>query len=387
MAPRTVGVEEELMLVDPANGALAPVSAGVLQACAAACAETEAGTGTQTGATAGGVGRDRTVVQHELFLEQVEVATPPCRGSGELEAELRRGRRLVGRAARSTGVAAVAAGSPVLPHVDATVTPHRRYEEICGNYGEVARESLVCAMHVHVGVASDEEAVGVIDRIRPWLPVLLALSANSPYWRGLDTGFASWRSQVWGRWPSSGPADLFGTPHAYHAVAQQVIDAGAALDRGMLYFDARISVENPTVEIRVADVCTDVADAVLVAALVRALVETTAREWCGGLQPADWRLDQLRIATWRAAKFGVADRLIHPLEHEAVPVADVLDSLADYVAIALDESGDTQLVRSGLERVLVTGTGADHQRAALDAGGGLEAVLADLRERTEASWS
>jgi carboxylate-amine ligase len=267
------------------------------------------------------------------------------------------------------------------------VTPHRRYEQICGHYGEVAREALVCAMHVHVGVEGDEEAVGVIDRIRPWLPVLLALSANSPYWRGLDTGFASWRSQIWGRWPSSGPADLYGAPHAYHAVAQQVIDAGAALDRGMLYFDARISVENPTVEIRVADVCTDVAEAVLVAALVRALVETTAREWRGGLPPADWRLDQLRIANWRAAKFGVADRLIHPLEHEAAPVADVFASLTDYVGVALDESGDTQLVRSGLERVLVNGTGADRQRAALDAGGGLVAVLDDLRERTEASWS
>jgi carboxylate-amine ligase len=367
MAPRTVGVEEELMLVDPANGALRPVSAAVLQACA----EREG----------------RTVVQHELYLEQVEVATPPCRGSDELEAELRKGRRLVGGAARSTGVAAVAAGTPVLPHVGATVTPHRRYQQICRNYGEVAREALVCAMHVHVEVASEEEAVGAIDRIRPWLPVLLALTANSPYWRGLDTGFASWRSQIWGRWPSSGPADLFGDPHAYHAVAQRVIDSGAALDRGMLYFDARISVENPTVEIRVADVCTDVADAILVAALVRALVETTAREWHCGLPPADWRVDELRVAHWRAAKSGVADRLIHPLEHEAAPVAEVLASLAGYVGVALDESGDTQLVRSGLDRILDTGSGADRQRAARDAGGGLVAVVDDLRERTEASWS
>lgn len=376
------------MLVDPATGALSAVSSGVLQACAepgpGAAPGAEAGTGPPG---AGGTGRDRTVVQHELFLEQVEVATPPCRDCGELESELRQGRRLVGGAARSAGVAAVAAGTPVLPHVDATVTPHHRYQQICASYGEVAREALVCAMHVHVEVASDEEAVGVIDRIRPWLPVLLALSANSPYWRGLDTGFASWRSQIWGRWPSSGPADLFGDPQTYHAVAQQVIDSGAALDAGMLYFDARISVDNPTVEIRVADVCTDIADAILVAAIVRALVETTAREWRRGQQPADWRVDELRVANWRAAKFGVADRLSHPLEHPVAPAADVLATLADYVGDALDDAGDTQLVRSGLDRILVTGSGADRQRAALEAGGGLVAVVADLRERTEASWS
>jgi len=366
------------MLVDPATGALRAMSAGVLRGCAEAEACSTRG---------GGAGRSRTVVQHELFLEQIEVATPPCQDIGELEGELRRGRRLVGGAARSAGVAAIAAAAPVLPHAEETVTPHRRYQQIGGSYGEVARESLVCAMHVHVAVEDDEEAVGVIDRLRPWLPLLLALSANSPYWRGVDTGFASWRSQIWGRWPSSGPAELFGDARTYHSVAQQVIDAGAALDRGMLYFDARISVDNPTVEVRVADVCTDIEDAVLVAALVRALVETTAREWRSGSSPADWRTDQLRVASWRAAKFGVTDRLVHPRAQQAAPVADVLASLAEYVAIALDESGDTGLVIDGFERILATGGGAGRQRAALDAGGDLAGVVDDLRSRTEASWS
>jgi carboxylate-amine ligase len=377
MAMRTVGVEEELMLIDPSSGALRGVAASVLRACTDASARPTHG---------GGASHDRTDVQHELFLEQIEAATPPCRTITEIDTELRRGRFLIGQAARSAGVVPIAAATPVLPASRESVTPHRRYQEIAEHYGEVARESLVCAMHVHVSVGSQEEAVGVIDRIRPWLPVLLALSANSPYWRGIDTGYASWRSQIWGRWPTSGPVDLFGDPQTYHAITKQVIDAGAALDRGMLYFDARLSVDNPTVEIRVADVCTDVEDALLVAALVRALVETAAREWRRGECPASWRTDQLRIASWRAAKFGVTGRLIHPLQHQVVPVAEVLAAVADHVGDALDEAGDTQLVLSGFERVLATGNGADHQRSAYEAGGDLVAVVHDLRRRTEASW-
>ncbi len=366
------------MLIDPSSGALRPVAATVLRA------STEAGGRPTRG---GSPACDRIDVQHELYLEQIEVATPPCQTISEVETRLRRGRRLVGEAARSAGVAAIATATPVLPPSGGTVTPHRRYQEIVEHYGEVAHESLVCAMHVHVSVGSQEEAVGVIDRIRPWLPVLLALSANSPYWRGVDTGYASWRSQLWGRWPTSGPMELFGDPKTYHAIAEQILDTGAALDAGMLYFDARLAVDYPTVEVRVADVCTEVEDAVLVAALVRALVETAAREWRRGECPADWRTDELRIAGWRAAKCGVTDRLVHPLDHRVAAVAEVLTSVADHAADALDESGDTHLVCSGLQRVLAAGNGADRQRSAFKAGGDLVAVVHDLRRRTEASWS
>ena len=366
------------MLIDPSSGALRPVAATVLRA------STEAGGRPTRG---GSPACDRIDVQHELYLEQIEVATPPCQTISEVETRLRRGRRLVGEAARSAGVAAIASATPVLPPSGGTVTPHRRYQEIVEHYGEVAHESLVCAMHVHVSVGSQDEAVAVIDRIRPWLPVLLALSANSPYWRGVDTGYASWRSQLWGRWPTSGPMELFGDPKTYHAIAEQILETGAALDAGMLYFDARLAVDYPTVEVRVADVCTEVEDAALVAALVRALVETAAREWRRGECPADWRTDELRIASWRAAKCGVTDRLVHPLDHRVAAVAEVLTSVADHAAAALDESGDTHLVRSGLQRVLAAGNGADRQRSAFKAGGDLVAVVHDLRRRTEASWS
>jgi carboxylate-amine ligase len=141
------------------------------------------------------------------------------------------------------------------------------------------------------------------------------------------------------------------------------------------------------VEIRVADVCTEIEDSVLVAALVRALVETAAREWRRGECAASWRTDQLRIASWRAAKFGVADRLMHPLRPRVAPVADVLACVADQVSEALHQSGDTRVVTRGFERVLEVGNGATRQRAAFEAGGDLMAVVDDLRRRTGASWT
>ena len=133
----------------------------------------------------------------------------------------------------------------------------------------MARQALVCAMHVHVDVSSDDEAVRVVDGVRPWLPLLVAIAANSPYWQGVDTGHASWRSQVWGRWPTAGPAQPFGDLATYRQVSEQMIAWGGGLDPAMLYFDVRLADAYPTVEIRVADVCTEPEDALLVGLLAR----------------------------------------------------------------------------------------------------------------------
>jgi carboxylate-amine ligase len=135
---------------------------------------------------------------------------------------------------------------------------------------------------VHVQVADDDEGVAVLDRIRVWLPVLTALSANSPFWLGADSGYASYRSQAWGRWPSAGATELFGDAAAYRRLVGDVLATGTVLDDGMLYFDARLSASWPTVEVRVADVCLRAEDAVTLAGLTRALVETAARDAADG---------------------------------------------------------------------------------------------------------
>ncbi len=145
---------------------------------------------------------------------------------------------------------------------------------------------------MHVSVESDEEGVGVLDRIRVWLPSLLALSANSPFWNGQDSGYASYRSQAFARWPSWGPTDRFGSAEAYHRLVRKMVLSSVILDAGMVYFDARLSQHYPTVEIRSADVCFTVEEAIVVAALCRGLVETAAQRVGGrhaGARRADAR--------------------------------------------------------------------------------------------------
>ena len=111
-------------------------------------------------------------------------------------------------------------------------------------------------MHVHLYVESPETGVAVIDQLVPWLPVILAISANSPFYQGRDTAYASWRSQAWAQWPSAGPTERFGSLETYREVSRQMRESGAAQDEGMLYFDARLSADHPTVEVRISDVCT-----------------------------------------------------------------------------------------------------------------------------------
>jgi glutamate---cysteine ligase / carboxylate-amine ligase len=168
MCPRKVGVEEELMLIDPETCQLAGVSHHAVQA-----------------------NDSPAEVEQELFLQQIETSTEPCMSAEDLLAGIRAGRRAVGEAAAAAGVRAVAMPTPVLAEEGGRFTPHARYQAIKQEYGELARGGLVCAMHVHVEVTDGEEGVRVIDGIRPWLPLLLALSANSPYRQGRDTGHAS----------------------------------------------------------------------------------------------------------------------------------------------------------------------------------------------------
>jgi hypothetical protein len=141
-------------------------------------------------------------------------------------------------AARRAGVAAVPLATYPLP-VDPHVNDGPRYRAMLSRFGRTAAEQLTCGCHVHVAVESDEEAVAVVDRIQPWLPVLLALTVNSPFWDGLDSGYGSYRSQVWGRWPSAGPTGPFGSAAEYRRFTEELLRTDTVLDRGMLYFDAR----------------------------------------------------------------------------------------------------------------------------------------------------
>ncbi|WP_426243049.1 carboxylate-amine ligase [Nocardioides sp. LHG3406-4] len=363
---RQVGVEEELLLVD-SLGAPSPSSEQVLALCAADTDDLV----------------DVTLVR-EFFQAQVEIVTAPAVRLEDIGTRLRSARAALARASATIGVAPVAVAGPVVDAPNGPLVHQDRFEQIGGTYGRVAADSLMCAVQVHVEVEDRAEGVGVIDRVRPWVPLLLAISANSPFWHGQDTGFASWRSQVWRQWPSSGPTELFGDVTTYDALTVRMLETGAILDVGLLNLDVRLSARYPTVEFRVADACTSVEDALTVAALSRALTETAAREHRRGVPPVPWRVDQLRVGAWRAARFGLTDTLLHPLEGGPVPAAAALAALLHHVAPALEDAGDLTFVTDALGRLGTAGTGADRQRRALDEHGDLASVVGRLRRWTVA---
>lgn len=370
---RTLGVEEELLLVDPETREVVAAAPRVLKEFR------------EHGRGRGGLGPATDQLDHELFSHQLETRTDPTRDAADAFAQLVTARRTAGEAARAAGLAAIASGCVPLGGERARVTDNDRYRDMVETYGQVAREGGTCGMHVHVAIESPDEGVGVLDRIRPWLPVLLAMTANSPYAAGRDTGYASWRTQVWRQWPTAGVAEEFGSAEAYREVGAALLATGAARDRGMLYFDARLSEANPTVEVRICDVCTDAGEAVVVAALIRALVETVATDWVAGVAPPGYRSELLRAAVWRAARYGVADALVHPLTRELRPASEVVAALVDLVGPALAEAGDLERVGYGVAEG-VSGGGASRQRAAYERTGTVVGVVDDLIQRTEASW-
>jgi glutamate---cysteine ligase / carboxylate-amine ligase len=358
---RTVGVEEELLLVCPDSGEPRSVAGAVL------AAQDDAG--------------DGPGLAPELQREQLETTTRPKQLMSELAEEVRRWRGVASEGAREAGAAVAALATSPLP-VDPSVSAGRRYRRLVEEFGLTAQEQLTCGCHVHVEIASDEEGVAVLDRIRPWLPVLLALSANSPFWQGRDSEHSSYRSRVWDRWPSAGPVATFGSAERYRAEVRSLLDTGTLLDEGMIYFDARLSRNYPTVEVRVADVCVDADDTVLLAAMVRGLVGTAVRAWQAGEPPMPVSVGLLRLANWRAARSGVSGPLVHPLTWRPAPAETVAASLVDHIADALAESDDLALVKENLRRLLSRGGGAGVQRDTQEKTGDLRAVVRDAIMRT-----
>lgn len=374
---RTFGVEEELLLVDARTLAPMPVGEQVIyhHQLTQHLGSPEPALLAPTRATAGAA--SGSVLTAEFQQEQIEVIGPPRLSLGEQLATIRAGRVLADEAARAVGARAVAVGTSVsagLPHL----VPEARFRRIQQHVGLLAAEQLTCGFHVHVAIQDRQEGVAVLDRIRVWLPVILALSANSPFWYGVDSGHASYRYQAWTRWPTAGATEIFGSPTAYDQHLESLLNSGVPLDAGMVYFDARLSARHPTVEVRIADVCLEPDHAAVLAALVRALVETAARQWRTDVAPIPAGLTQLRTWSWRAARSGVEDQLISPATGTPTQAGDVVSELLELLRPVLAEYQEDEHVHTIVADMLGHGTGARRQRDAY-------ATRHDLRDVLEAA--
>ncbi|WP_328296495.1 glutamate--cysteine ligase [Streptomyces sp. NBC_00435] len=358
-AMMTMGVEEEFLLVD--RRTRAPVGRGprVIEAAARTLGP---------------------LVQPEFFTAQVEVCTSPTASPGALRAQLAGLRDELTRAAAAEECLLLAAGTPVIPpEHPLTVTRDERYGRMASRYASVlgAYDQAVCGCHVHIGVSDRAQALDLANRMRPWLPSLQALAANSPFDRGRDSGYASWRAVEHARWPTVGPSPLLDEA-AYDRCADELVRSGAVLDRRMIYWYARPSEHVPTLEIRVADVNAEIDTVVLLAVLVRGLAATFRTESAAGAPTPQPRPDRLREAHRRAAAHGLDGEGLDALSGASVPAWSLVARLRESAAPGLDAAGDLSLVDSQLDRVRAEGTGAAQQRADHRRSGSLEGVVDGL---------
>ena len=357
-AGATVGVEEEFHLVDPDTLALTP-SARVAAA-----------------ALAGEAGEH---VHPEIVSTQLETSTAVCASLAELRARLTGTRAEAAAAAARDGLALLAASThPFGTWRDQRLTAAPRYRDMVERWAALADRQDLCGCHVHVGVPDVGTAVAVTDRARPYLPVLLAMTGSSPFHDGADTGYESWRTVWWSHWPNAGPPEPLDSVQRFREVLDGLVRSGVVADGRHLYWDVRPSVRWPTVEFRLADVCTDLDAAVLHAALVRSLVRVLAGRAERGEPTPEVRPELLRAARWRAARDGLGGELFDPVRGEATGARHAVETLVAELADDLRAHGEEDDVATLLGRLWERGTSAARQRATWARTGDRRAVAAEL---------
>lgn len=322
----------------------------------------------------------------ELQRSLVETNTLPCDTLDELRAELCRLRHRLNEVADPLGLGVVAAGTvPLVDLLGTDISAGARYERMQHEYQLLVREQHICGAQVHVDVPDRDVAVAVVQHVALHLPTFLALSASSPYWRGIDSGYASYRCMVWQRWPTAGPPGPMRTAADYDAVVADLVASGTISDAGMVYFDIRPSAHLPTVELRICDACPAVDDVVLIAGVFRALVRR-AREWVENGKPfPQTRHELLRAATWRAARSGLEGDLIdlaNPYGPTLVPPSLLVEQLVNELRPELEAAGDWKQVLELSQRALAAGSSAAGQRRMFGRRGELTDVVDELLAQT-----
>ena len=351
----TIGVEEEYQIINPTTRELCPRQKQILP-----IAQKELG----------------SEVQPELQLSQIEIGTPVCQTLADVRAQLVRLRKQVIAAAAKDGNQIAAAGThPFSSWEEQQVTPKDRYQKLMRDYQQLTREQIIFGCHVHVGISDPEAIIGVMNRARVWLSPLLALSASSPFWVGIDTGYASYRTEVWGRWPISGPPLIFESQAEYQAVVEALIATGSVEEVTKVYWDVRPSERYPTLEFRVTDVCMTVEEAVMVAGLVRALARTCYQQAKADKPFSAVRHELVRAAHWRAARYGLDTELIDVGEQRAIPARELVEKFLAFVRPSLEEYGDWDEVQALVQETLQQGNGATRQREVYKRTGRLEDVV------------
>jgi glutamate---cysteine ligase / carboxylate-amine ligase len=342
--PLTLGVEEEFHLVDLRSRQLTPRAPELLSSLAGSSREYAA----------------------ELQQTVVETNSSVATTLSELRRDLVELRSELIGAAHQLGIGIASAGTMPLSMNEVLITETPRFRRMRSDYQLLVREQLICGMQVHVGIADRDLAAVLVDRVARWLPPLLALSASSPFSHaGEDTGYASSRSLIWSRWPTTGSPGPLRSAAEYEELVQNLVGSGVISDKGMIYFDVRPSAHLPTLELRVCDACHSVDTVALIAGLFRAVVARELGRIAAGEAAVCVHPTLQRAAMWRAARSGLEGELVDWRGPASVPAAVVLRAMIDELSPELREHGDAELVRELCEASLERRSAAARQREAL----------------------
>jgi carboxylate-amine ligase len=350
----TVGIEEELMIVDGRSFALVNAIETLLEASADGD------------------------LKPELMESVLEIATPPCASVPEAERELRALRRQVVDTAATKDLVIGSAGThPFALWEDQRISARTRYRELVAALRFVARQELIFGLHVHIGLDDPDKAIHVADGMRVHLPVLLALSANSPFWRGDATGLASTRMPIFRTFPRVGVPPSYGDWAGYEREIDFMVDSGVMEDYTYLWYDVRPHPRLGTVEIRVCDAQTRVEHTIALAALIQAMVKELSEHFEAGQELAHYPWQMLDENRWLAARHGLEGELVDLPSSERVPAKALARRLLERLRPHAEELGAAGALE-GIEDLLARGNGAARQLVVFEANSDLREVMAEI---------
>jgi glutamate---cysteine ligase / carboxylate-amine ligase len=354
----TLGIEEELMILDAETLELSNMIESLLEAVPS--------------------GEVPGEVKPELMESVLEIATEPCNNTVEAGRQLRELRRRTREAAGEKGLAIGAAGThPFAMWEDQRIVARPRYRDLISALRFVARQEIIFGIHVHVGIDDPDKAIHVANGMRVHVPVLLALSANSPFWRADATGLASSRMPIFRAFPRVGIPPAYADWADYERRIEFMVEARVIEDYTYLWHDVRPHPDLGTVEIRAMDAQTRVEHTLGIAALIQAMVKELAEHFDAGGRLADYPYEMLDENKWIAARHGLDGELVDLPERARVPARALSQRLYDRLREHAQDLGSANEL-AGVADLLERGNGAARQQVVYEANHDFTEVVREI---------
>jgi carboxylate-amine ligase len=358
----TLGIEEEFQVVDPETRQLKSHIQELF---------------------AEGEKRLKDEIKREMHDAVIEVGTPICRNVTEARREVTRLRGEIIRLTHNNGLRIAAAGTHPISHwSNVPITDAARYNKIVYDLQMVARANLIFGLHVHVAVEDNDTRIDIMNAARYFLPHIFALSVNSPFWVGQNTGWKSYRAKVFERFPRTGLPDYFRSWSDYDEYVQLLIKTGCIDNGKKIWWDVRPHAFFPTLEYRICDVPLRVDETICIAALFQAVTKKLWKMHSGNTTWRVYRQALINENKQRAARFGIDGKLIDFSKKTEVPYAMLLDELLEFIDDVVDELGSRKDVEYARE-ILRHRTGADRQLKVFEETGDLRKVVDYIISETE----